>query len=68
VKAGAITDVAAAEKALLDLVFTVNASGGLMKDCKGRPVPVGDEEWGDLALVYLDACAVLGKEPMWAND
>jgi len=52
-----------AEKALLALVDTINATGGLVEFEDGELAPAGDEEWCDLADAYLAACEALDVEP-----
>jgi hypothetical protein len=51
------------EKALQDFVDCIDATGGVMSDDKGNPVPVADEDWIDLGVAYMGACLVLGREP-----
>lgn len=56
-------DLDAADVALRGLIDTINATGGLFKSAAGEYCPVADEDWPDLATVYLDACRALGIEP-----
>lgn len=51
------------DKALRALIDTIEATGGLMRDPKGTLVPVADDDWSDLASVYLDACEAMGITP-----
>lgn len=60
--------------ALEAFVRTIEATGGCVEPGGHdddptefdvpRPVPVGDEEWPDLADAYILACRALGREPM----
>lgn len=56
------------EQALVDLIETVEATGGITRNERGEAVPVGDPAWVDLATVYLSACTALGREPKISND
>jgi hypothetical protein len=71
--------VAAMRAALESLIRTIEATGGCVRpgrrtvglageeivEAEGPgPVPAGDEDWGDLADCYLEACRALGREPM----
>lgn len=61
-----------AEKVLAALCETIEATGGLIvrKSSWGNDVvaPAGDEDWSDLADIYLDACRVLKREPQYKKD
>lgn len=59
---------AAMLRVLHDLVDTINATGGLVKNYNGFLAPAADEEWSDLADVYLDACKVLDRKPMTRGE
>ena len=54
------------EDALREFIDCINATGGVVIDDKGYPVPVADEEWIDLGQAYYSACAALGVEPVEA--
>lgn len=56
-----------AERALLDFVDAINATGGVTKDHEGFTVPVFDEDFIDLGEAYMRACAVLNLKPMYEN-
>jgi hypothetical protein len=47
----------------------IDNAGGLTFDEAGTglPAPVGDPGWIDLAEVYENACAVLGREPKYED-
>lgn len=51
-----------AKKALVALVDTIDATGGIKRDRKGYTVPVCAEEWIDLGEAYELACVALGRE------
>jgi hypothetical protein len=53
---------------LRSLIDTVNATGGVIRSRRGVIGTVADEDWLDLALVYLDACEVLGVGPVYHYD
>jgi hypothetical protein len=55
---------AGAETALLALVSTIEATGGLTHDERGDLVPSCDHEWYDLARAYELACAALNRSPV----
>ena len=57
-----------AESVLLKFVDTIEITGGVYKDHKGLYHPGGDPEWIDLGDVYIQACKVLGRETMVADD
>jgi hypothetical protein len=46
------------------LAHTIEAKGGLVMNCDGDYAPVADEDWTDLAEVYLQACEALHRRPM----
>jgi hypothetical protein len=52
------------EEALREFVDCINATGGVVIDDKGYPVPVADEEWIDLGQAYYSACEALGVDAM----
>lgn len=55
---------------LVKFCETVDAVG-LVRETSGTSVPQGDEEgfgWSDLADVYLEACKVLGRDPVFAEE
>lgn len=59
-----------AEDVLHELVADIENTGGLVKQ-RAHPytlVPAADPTWSDLACTYLDACKVLGVEPMIEED
>lgn len=60
------TDAAteAAAGPLRQLIDTIEATGGLLRDEHGQPRPLADEDWIDLGEAYLGACRALGREPM----
>ena len=50
--------------ALQRLIDTVEATGGLLQyPAESGPVLQADEEWLDMADVYLQACKELGRAP-----
>lgn len=49
-----------AERVLIDLVETIEITGGVWRFRDGTVAPKGDDEWIDLGDVYLKACEVLG--------
>lgn len=53
-----------AENVLADLLATIESTGGLVRNDDDELAPNGDQEWTDLAAVYLAACTVLDHEPM----
>lgn len=67
-QAGIIDDhlklVTAERKVLAEFVNDVNITGGYFRDHKGRPRPMADPTWVDIASTFLDACAVLGVKPI----
>lgn len=52
-----------AHLALVELVKTINFTGGLTKNDSGEYVPAVDEDWVDLGNAYLRACEALGIQP-----
>ena len=48
---------------LEDFCRTIEATGGVLKAKDGALTVVGDEDWIDLALHYMEACKVLGRKP-----
>lgn len=56
------------QKALLALVDTIDATGGVKKDDKGYIVPVCAEEWIDLGEAYELACVALGRKVKVEQD
>lgn len=50
-------------KALREFVEAIDVAGGVRRDKKGYPRPLGDEDWIDLGEAYLLACEALGREP-----
>jgi hypothetical protein len=56
-------DYDGARKALLALVSTIEATGGVLDFGNGTTAPVADDDWIDLGDAYLAACAALGREP-----
>jgi hypothetical protein len=61
-------DADPASRALLNLVDTVDGAGGAYRNSSGQWCLVGDPEWFDLALIYLEACGVLGRAPKLGVD
>jgi hypothetical protein len=55
------------EAALMAMVDTINATGGVVKSDSGTDGPVADEELLDLGDAYITACKALGLEPMIAS-
>jgi hypothetical protein len=54
----------AMEMALLDLIDTIESTGGILINEYGQLVGcVIDPEWSDLADSYLRACDALGRKP-----
>jgi hypothetical protein len=51
-------------KALESLIETIEVAGGL--DAGGNPV--GEPGWYDLGQAYLEACAALGRQPVYQKD
>lgn len=51
------------ERALLEFIEAIEATGGVRRDPEGFYAPVADEEWTDLGEAYLTACAALGRKP-----
>lgn len=49
------------------LIDTVDATGGLAEVIDDSDVPVGDEEWSDLASAYKQACKECGVEPYYSK-
>ncbi|HSZ54652.1 MAG TPA: hypothetical protein VK797_03270 [Tepidisphaeraceae bacterium] len=54
-------------KILLQLVRTVDATGGVVRHEDGCYSPVADPEWIDLGDAYAEACAFLGHEIVLAE-
>lgn len=46
---------------LLDLISTIDVTGGVSYNAAGEPEPAGDPEWIDLGEVYLRAKAVIAE-------
>lgn len=44
---------------LLDLIGTIDVTGGVSYNAAGEPEPAGDPEWIDLGKVYVRAKAVI---------
>jgi hypothetical protein len=57
-KAGGVTKLLLA--AVVDLIETIDSTGGVFRDKKGYLCPVVDAEWIDLAGVYRDCCTAAG--------
>ena len=51
------------ERALLEFIEAIEATGGVRRHPEGFYAPVADEEWTDLGEAYLTACAALGRKP-----
>lgn len=54
------------EAALRQFVECIDATGGLVRQDNCPPIqyaPNADQDWVDLADVYLVACEALGREP-----
>ena len=57
-----------AHRVLLSLVEAIESTGGLVPIQDGAALaPVADLAWTDLASTYVDACRVLGREPLVAR-
>lgn len=56
------------ETACRMLVDTINATGGVRINKRGRPEPLGDPEWIDLGEAYLAACATLNLDPVISEE
>lgn len=52
------------QRALTSMVECVSSTGGVRRCQDGRVSPVADEDWLDLGEAYLEACEVLGVEPV----
>jgi hypothetical protein len=52
-----------AEGVLRQFVRNIEVTGGVVL-IRGRPYPLGEQEWADLADTYMKACEVLGVEPI----
>jgi hypothetical protein len=50
--------------ALESFIGAIEAVGGIFRDRKGYPRPIGDPDWIDLGKAYLQACHELGREPL----
>ena len=61
-------DAALAEKALTELVETIEGTGGVVQADNLATEPVGDREWSDLGSAYLAACEALGRKPVYNPD
>jgi hypothetical protein len=48
-------------------VEDVEATGGVAVRHVAITYPLAAEDWTDLASTYLQACAVLGREPKYAD-
>lgn len=61
-----IIDYEEGRQAIHDLIDTIEVTGGLIPDpyVPGVLVPAGDDQWGDLAIVYIGACKAVGRTPM----
>lgn len=59
-------DIQMAEKALRLLCDTIESTGGV-KSIDKVIVPVGDEDWSDLADAYIAACDALERAPLLAG-
>ncbi len=55
------------KKLLSEFCDVIDNAGGLTDDEEGSglPAPVGSPSWIDLAGVYENACADLGRSPVW---
>ena len=53
---------------LAELCETIDVTGGVVQTPSGLVEPVGDRDWSDLGSVYLGACAVLGRKPLYNDD
>ena len=52
-----------AKAALVDLIETIEATGGVVMLPNGQCAPIADEDWIDLGEAYMRACEAIGKEP-----
>ncbi len=50
---------------LLKLIDTIETTGGILREDGVILGPMADQEWLDMAYVYLDACKVVGKAPVY---
>lgn len=66
IKAEEVTmgDLLAAKRAVVALVESIESTGGLIYDDDRVLVPYADQEWSDIADVYLEACKAIGRKPM----
>lgn len=55
-------------EALEQFIETIEYVGGITRDHKGYPRPVGDPSWIDLGEAYLNACDALEREPVELSD
>lgn len=55
--------------ALVSFIETIEACGGLVHNDDGELVPIGADDWPDLATEYITACLATGRKPMidWSN-
>lgn len=57
-----------AKRLLKEFAKTVEATGGVFTDRKGADCPVGDPEWADLGILYVEVCSALNREPKRGKD
>ena len=58
------------EKAVMDFVETVEATGGVIHYADDSYGPICDTDWLDLGLAYVRCCRALGRKPKinWDED
>ena len=56
------------ERAILGLISTIEATGGVRLRDDGLHGPLADEDWIDLGEAYVDACAAIGRTPVVEVD
>jgi hypothetical protein len=61
-------DPAGLRAALEAFIRTIEATGGIVQPCDGGlAYPRADIDWIDLAGAYQEACAAMGREPMFVD-
>ena len=53
---------------LIDLITTVNETGGIRISADGTCAPNCDSDWVDLGEAYMRACAAIGDEPQIVEE
>jgi len=64
---GSPAEALAMRNALVEFCQTIENTGGVVRDSKGRVWPVGDPNWLDLGFAYMRACLALSRKPMCEN-